>query len=354
MINKNVWLCGALVAGLSVGACGNDSASDGVASAPAEQSSKQAPSSLSPENEEAEAKVDFSLTQAPLEREALFGLVSETVVETVPCPFLSDSTAIATAKTNHELLRREVSNELCLWSKNAGFSVQVSVEPKTSATPLQDRKYNLETPPVIKEQAGPGQNAAILYDTAWDKELAYAMGFEQDDKLVMIFITGMDTNAELLTATAEEIAAKLPTAPSIDKQMREIKPAIDFCSIWSDESIANLISADADSGLYSSAYGAAGCKWNAGYGTTAKSVTFARYKQGDTDLNRMLELGGEEIADLGDRAVILTRPANDSYAGDTALWAEIDDQQFNLMLSGTISDHDELALKLMENLFSRF
>ena len=338
----------ALGAALALTACGGGDN-------PAAEPSSHTPASETPANNPAsEQASSVALPTTPLNRDALFGLTSETVVETAPCPFLSDATALATADRTGDLIRREVSNQECRWSKNAGFSVVASAAPIATATPLKDRAYNLETPPVIKDQPGPGDGAVILYDTAWETERPYAMGFQQGDNLVTIFVTGLQTSAAQLTAAAEEIAAKLPVAPTIEAQRREILPAMNFCDIWSDETIAALSQSAQDSGMYSSAYGATGCKWSAGYGASAKSVTLARYKQGDTNLANMLKNGGAQLSGLGDQAVILTRGPSDGYAGDTTIWVDTEDQQFNLTLSGTIPDHAEHSEKLMRNLFSRF
>lgn len=54
-----------------------------------------------------------------------------------------------------------------------------------------------------------------------------------------------------------------------------------------------------------------------------------------------------------DRAVILTRAPSDGYPGDTAMWVEVEDQQFTLIVPGTIQDHPEVVQSLMENLVSR-
>lgn len=353
MTFKKLAFWGAVAALTGVAACGGDSSDSGT-SGSAAPSTQQTAETASSAGEVAPAPApSVALPTTPLNRDALFGLIAETIVETAPCPFLSDSTAIATADTNYEMVRREVSNEECRWSKNAGFSIRVSVAPIATATPLKDRAYNLDTPPVLKEQAGPGANAVILYDTAWDKERPYAMGFEQGDKLVEIFVTGMETDPARLTATAEEVAAELPTAPTIEKQYREIKAALDFCTIWSDESLGSLFGITAEESLYSAPYGQAGCKWNSGYGANAKSVTVARYKQGDTKIDRILALGGQAIPGLGDRAVILTRPAEDGSPGDSAMWVDVEDQQFILIVPGTVEDHASVAQTLMENLFSR-
>lgn len=350
---RNIITASIAVAALGLAACGGDNSATESTSQTSTPSQQSELTPTSNDNGSTVPATSAALPTTPLDRDALFGLTSETIVETAPCPFLSDATAIATAETNYELIRREVSNQECRWSKNAGFSVVVSVAPVATATPLRDRAYNLETPPVVKEQPGPGDAAVILYDTAWENERPYAMGFEQGDDLVTIFVTGLETDPDRLTVTAEEVAAKLPTAPTIEQQYREIVPALETCAIWSDENIGALIGATVDDGLYSSAYGTAGCKWSSGFGATAKAVTLARYKQGDTDLDRMLELGGEAISGLGDRAVILTRPAADGYAGDSAIWVEIEDQQFNLTISGTIPDHATVAETLVRNLFSR-
>lgn len=353
MTSRRLALWSAMAALMSLAACGGETAERGAADAADESAPETSQSTSDAEASAAQPVASVTLPTALLDREALLGRVEDVVVETAPCPFLTDSTAIATADTNRELLRREVSNEACRWSMNAGFSIRVSVESVTTATPMKDRAYNLDTPPVLKEQAGPGENAVILYDTAWDNERPYAMGFEQDDKLVEIFVTGMETDSARLTTTAEEVAAMLPTAPEIAQQYREIRPALDFCAIWSDESVGSLIGATMDESLYSGPYGQSGCKWDTGIGGNTKNMTLARYSKGDTNLDKMMELGGRTVSGLGDRGVILTRPPTDDYAGDTAIWVELEDQQFNLVLSGTIPDHAIAAEILMSNLLSR-
>lgn len=354
MTLKNIAAWGAMAAAISMTACGGESSPTEATNQAAQTTQQVSGNAASSANEEVAAPAsNAALSTAPLDRQALLGVTSETIVETGPCPFLSDSTAIATADTSYDLIRREVSNEVCRWSKNAGFSVRVSVAPLATATPLKDRAYNIDTPPVLKDQPGPGTNAVILYDTAWDKELPYAMGFEQGDQLVEIFVTGLETDLARLTATAQEVAAKLPTAPTIEHQYREVQAALDYCTIWSTESLDALVGTTADESLRNAVYGKAGCKWDAGYGANAKSLSLGRYKQGDTNLDKILEMGGQTVANLGDRSVILTRPASDGYAGDSAIWVEVDDQQFNLTVSGTINDHDIVAKTLMQNLLAR-
>lgn len=353
MEHRKMAMLGVVIATLGLAACGGESPTNASTSQLNQSNSPSAPTKTSAGDAAGDQVPGATLPTTSLNRDALFGLISETVVETGPCPFLSDATALATADTNFELLRREVSNDACRWSKNAGFSVRASVAPLATATPLKDRAYNLETPPVLKDQPGPGDAAVILYDTAWDKERPYAMGFEQGDSLVEIFVTGLETDTARLTKTAMEIAEKLPNAPSIEHQYREIKPAQDFCAIWSIESLGAVVGVNADADLRNAAYGKAGCKWDSGYGANAKTVTLARYKLGDTNLDRMIELGGETLSDLGDRAVVLTRAASDGYAGDSTIWVEVDEQQFSLTVTGTIPDHAAVVERLMENLFSR-
>ncbi|MFT5776016.1 hypothetical protein [Hyphomonas sp.] len=350
---RNTFILSTLGAVLALAACGNSDTPKNSADQPPALPQQGEPANTPARGGATEPGSSAALPTTPLDRDALFGLVSDTIIDTAPCPFLSDTTAVATADTDYELIRREVSNEECRWSKNEGFSVIVSVDPAATGTPLKDRAYNLDTPPVVKGQPGPGDAAVILYDTAWETERPFAMGFEQRDKLVTVFVTGLETDPARLTATAEEVAAKLPMAPTIDSQRREIKPALKFCDIWSDENIGSLMGVTPDDGLSSSAYGKAGCKWRGGYGASEKSMTLARYEQGDTSLDRMLEIGGKALSDLGDRSVILTRGPSDGYAGDTSIWVDVGDHQFNLTLSGTVPDHAAVAENLVRNLFSR-
>ena len=48
-----------------------------------------------------------------------------------------------------------------------------------------------------------------------------------------------------------------------------------------------------------------------------------------------------------------TRVASDGYLGDSAIWVDVGEHQFNITLSGTIPNHAAVAETLARNLFSR-
>jgi hypothetical protein len=160
------------------------------------------------------------------------GRTPPSIRETVPCPFLSDETARATATTEYEMIRRSVSNEHCVWNYNQGFAISARVEPLASSRPFAERRYNMDAEPILEPQSSPGQNAVLLFDTAWEEPRPYGFGFELGDKRVYMHITGMRTSLAQLQPAAEEIASKLPTAPQIELQYREEVAAYDKCSTW--------------------------------------------------------------------------------------------------------------------------
>ncbi|MGK0371358.1 MAG: hypothetical protein ACJAW1_001601 [Glaciecola sp.] len=109
--------------------------------------------------------LDIDLRSTPFDKQVFLGLIVPEVKEAAPCPFLSDEAAVVIVKTDWNLKRRETSNEKCYWSKNLGFSIKLTIEALAKATPVKERAYNLPSPPVMKVQPEPGNNAIVLYDT---------------------------------------------------------------------------------------------------------------------------------------------------------------------------------------------
>ncbi len=186
-----------------------------------------------------------SVTETPLPTTPIsfadaMGRTPPSIRETVPCPFLSDETALAAATSPYEIIRRSVSNEECVWNYNIGFAIKARVEPLAGSRPFAERQYNMDAKPILEPQASPGQNAVLLYDTAWEEPRPFAFGFDLGDKRVFLNITGMRTSLAQLQPAAEEIAAKLPTAPRIEPQFREEVGAYDLCSTWVEAGLLSL------------------------------------------------------------------------------------------------------------------
>ena len=292
--------------------------------------------------------IQLDLPTTPLEKQAFLGLVVPKVVEAAPCPFLSDETALATAKTSWVLKRRETSNERCYWSKNAGFSIKVTVEPLATAKPVRDRVYNLDSPPVLKNQPEPGNNAVVIYDTVWDKERPYAMAFEQDNKLVMIYVTGMSTDAERLTAAAMEVASKLSTAPTLNSQ-DENAGTFDMCRTWSESDIAAIIGAPVQTTM-----GSLDCKWETGTGENMKQIRVTIYSGKSYPWDNVLEQGASDVPGVGERGLMERKRKRSNMPGHVLLNALYGDMLVTTSVTDTIADHEAVALALSKNIDSRF
>ncbi len=292
--------------------------------------------------------VHVDLRSTSLDRKEFLGLIVPEVKEAAPCPFLSDEAAVAIAKTDWILKRRETSNNLCYWSKNLGFSIKVTVEPLATAKPLRERVYNLATPPVLKEQQEPGSNAVILYDTAWDKEQAYALSFEQNNKLIMIYVTGMATDAARLTAAAKEVADKLPTAPTLDSH-KNIASPFNICTTWNEADIEAIIGAPVQVTL-----GNLDCKWETGVGKDLKQIRVTIYSGKSYPWESLITDGARDFPDLGERGLMQTKRKRTNMPGHVLLNALYDERLVTITVTDTISDHEAMALALSKNIDNRF
>ena len=292
--------------------------------------------------------VSVNLLSTPLDKLAFLGLIVPEVKEAAACPFLSDEAAVAIVKTDWDLKRRETSNESCYWSKNLGFSIKVTVEPLATAKPVRERTYNLETPPVLKDQPEPGSNAVVLYDTAWDKELAYAIAFEQDSKLVMIYVTGMATDATRLTAAAREVADKLPTVPTLDLQ-KDNAGAFNMCLTWSDADIEAIIGAPVQATL-----GDLDCKWEAGTGEGLKQIRVTIYSGKSYPWDSVLAGGARDIPGVGERGLMETKRKRTNMPRHVLMNALYDETLVTVTVTDTVSDYEAMALALSNNIDQRF
>lgn len=319
-----------------------------VACSEAEQTNQANTKTTTDSTAEPVKSVSLNLSSSPLDKQAYLGLIAPAVKEAAPCPFLSDETAVATAKTDWTLKRRDTSNERCYWSKNLGFSIKVTVEPLATAKPVQERAYNLDSPPVLKNQPEPGNNAVILYDTVWDNERAYAMAFEQDDKLVMINVTGMATDAERLTATAAEVATKLPTAPILDSQQNNAG-SFNLCTTWSESDIAAIIGTPMQV-----TFGDLDCKWETGTEENMKQIRVTIYGGKTFPWESVLEQGASDIAGVGERSLMERKRKRGHTPGYVLLNALYDEMLVTVTTTDTIADHESVALALSKNIDNRF
>ena len=282
-----------------------------------------------------------------LNKQEFLGLTEPAEKVVAPCPFLSDEAATAVVNSSWELKRRETSNEQCYWSKNLGFSVKLTIEPLATAKPVAERAYNLDSPPILKSQAVPGNHATVLYDTVWDNERPYAISFEQDNKLVMIYVTGMSTDAELLTTAAKEVAAKLPTE-SIAASIQDEAVEFDMCSIWHESEMAALIGSPVNV-----TKGKLDCTWASGTGDSLKQINvMVSYGKGHT-WDYLLEIGGVAVPGLGEGAMLNNMRKKPNRPGHVTLQALYDERLVNFTVTDSIADNDAVALALSKNIDSR-
>ncbi len=195
-------------------------------------------------NEAAQTNEAVELGRAPISLEtALSDQIVSPSMATDACPYLSDATAISTVRNSDDFQLRTASNSKCVWNRNIGFEIAVTVEAAASAKPIAQRLYNLDNPPIIAPQSGPGLNAAVALDPTWNERdpRPYAFGFNLDDRYVFIRTTGVRTSVEQLRKTADEIAAKLPSAPEVSGGVVAVPPAaFDVCGIWSEAALRDL------------------------------------------------------------------------------------------------------------------
>ncbi len=261
---------------------------------------------------------------------------------------MSDETAQSAVKTNWELTRREVSNNSCYWSKNAGFSIKLTVEPLETATPIEQRSYNMDSPPVLKRQPEPGQNAHVLFDNTWGRELAYAISFEQDKKLIVIFVTGMNTTTERLVSAAKEVSTRLSNATLLAASP-DNSGALDLCSTWSKSDIEAIIGSSVQITT-----GDLDCQWESGSNENLKQVRLTIYSGKHYPWDSLLEQGAVDITGLGERGLLERKRQKNNMPAHVLLNALYDEKLVTITTTDTIKDHEASALALALNIDKRF
>jgi hypothetical protein len=201
-----------------------------------------------------------SLTLTPISFADATGETS-VMMEVGPCPFVSDEAIISSVRTNFEITRREVSNTLCRWAYNAGFSIEVTIEDVLSAKPAADRRYNTGVDTLSEPQDGPGKNAQILNDTAWDKPIPFAYSFEKDGKLVFMSYTGFKTDVGNMRVAANEIAGRMRGAPVIEPQRRQATEPFNACEVWTEQDLKTVFGAGETATILPGASSMSTCTW---------------------------------------------------------------------------------------------
>lgn len=249
-----------IVTGSILTACGPDKAETSAAT----PQSKSAPSQL---------------TTTPISFADALGETS-VMIDVPPCPFASDAVIKASVRSSFDMIRKEVSNTQCRWSYNAGFAVKVTIEDLLAAKPISERRYNIGVDTTLEAQDGPGTNAQVLNDTAFDKPIPFAYSFEKDGKLVFMHYTGYKTNAEIMRPAANQIAARMSTAPAIEPQRRRATEPFKACEVWTDQDIRAALGLDVAVPIAPGASSMSSCSWKAYVDGAAhpKTVSFNIFK----------------------------------------------------------------------------
>lgn len=201
-----------------------------------------------------------ALTNTPISFADATGETS-TIIEVDPCPFVSDEKILASVRSEFEITRREVSNTQCRWAYNAGFAIAVTIEDIATAEPIFERRYNMDVDTAPSPQDGPGTNAVVLNDTAWDKPIPFAFSFEQDGKLVFMRYTGFRTNAEIMRPAASEISARMGSAAEIEPQRRRATEPFQACETWNEQDMKSVFGLDDTAVIGQGMRGTSTCSW---------------------------------------------------------------------------------------------
>lgn len=242
---------------------------------PDETSSAASDAAAAPQSKSGQAQ----LTTTPISFADALGATSE-MIDIAPCPFASDAVIKASVRSTFEMTRKEVSNTECRWSYNAGFAVRVTIEDLSTAKPISERRYNIGVDTTLDAQDGPGTNAQVLNDTAFDKPIPFAYSFEKDGKLVFMHYTGYKTNAEIMRPAANQIAARMSTAPSIEPGRLQATEPFKACEVWTDQDIRTALGAADETPIAPGASGQSTCSWKAYVdgASQPKTVSFKIYK----------------------------------------------------------------------------
>ena len=149
------------------------------------------------------------------------------------CPWLSDASANAAVDnvlSSEPMVRRKVTASECNWNLNMGFSIRIQSVPVAEAASPDSITYNMDIPPVVEPQTGPGSDAAVLLDPTWDADnpRPFAFVFTAGNRQFTIKTTGVKTSADRLRAVADEIVGALPGAAVI-AEVKDEAPTLDPC-----------------------------------------------------------------------------------------------------------------------------
>lgn len=317
------------------------------------QGSAAASSSAAASTATSTTKAAVSLGDSPINYQAALGRVPAVVSMPGPCPFLSDEGAKSAVKTSYELERKEVSNAGCRWSYNAGFSIEVTVKPIDESIPVAQRRYNIGVDTQLDPQAGPGNNAVLVSDTAFGKPVPFGYGFELDDDAVFIHVTGLQTDKDRLAVTAAEIAQKLPNAPLIEAQRRSESVTFEPCSIWQNQAVQHTLQLADDDAVSSHASGNS-CIYKA-FGGDSGMATTLTVRIGELDGSyhaKAIARGHEDVS--GFEFPVSATIEESDFGTYTKITGYLDGGAVEIfILDASKAQHKDASKQLLQNIASR-
>lgn len=249
---------------LTLTACGGDS--NDVADTPSAQSAVSGGDAQTVELPM--DPINLSEAYAPLSAQA----------RPVPvCPWLSDASAAAAVDvvmTDKPMVRRAVTAEECKWNVNIGFAFSIRSASLADALSPSEITYNMDIPPVVQPQDGPGSDAVALLDPTWDADNPRPFGFvfNADNRQFRISTTGVKTSVDRMRAVADEIVGALPTAGPV-VETANAEPTLDPC-VYEIATIVALFNGQADETLSQKSYvPGSSCTYRGYVGNTRVDLT---------------------------------------------------------------------------------
>jgi hypothetical protein len=139
-----------------------------------------------------------------------------------------------------------------------------------SANEAKTHKKMVEKDPAgyfLKKQKGPGTDATILYwqsKRAKSKPEPVGFGFFQNGKYINIETMISFTSVEKLQQTANEVATRLPNAPTIKPQSQRRIRKINVCDTWQKDALKTFFKVES---VGTRSRGAEGCQFSLSFNT---------------------------------------------------------------------------------------
>lgn len=245
-------------------ACG-DSATDDASTPPTQNKTTQ------------KSLLTISLPTSPIDLARAYAPETAASQSLAICPWLSDASAnnaVDNVMTSEPMVRRAVTPDQCKWNVNMGFAFTIRATPLAEAADPSTVQYNMDTPPVLEPQNGPGTNAVAILDPTWDADnpRPFAFVFNADNRQFKITTTGVKTSIDRLRAVADEIVGALSNTTFV-AVAEKMEPTLDPC-VYDGATIAALFNATAGEALTpNSNLPRSSCKYSGIVGETGIEIT---------------------------------------------------------------------------------